>query len=102
MAIYADKNLYSGVNPHLHSRFQTPPYANADFRPFHLPHLVNIGTYLNRREVLPATYYARTTLSLLLDEISPLTMKMNIWPFVSIVGSTVIKHPSSKLNYSCP
>lgn len=56
MAIYADKNLYKGVNPHLHSRFQRGTDDLINFRPFHSDHITNLSQTLNR--LLPHPYRA--------------------------------------------
>jgi len=64
MAIYAQNNLYSGVNPHLNSALQT---RGTRTRPslwegFHSAHIGHIRLYLNR--LLPPNYVAYSEQSL--------------------------------------
>lgn len=63
MALYAEKNLYQGVNPHLMSLYQTPGWGG--YRSFHTNYITELTFALNR--LLPPGYRAKTedTLSIL-------------------------------------
>jgi hypothetical protein len=59
MAIYAQQNLYPGINPHLNSRLQQ---TGGGWQSFHHYHLTHLADELNR--TMPEAYYAKPEESL--------------------------------------
>jgi Protein of unknown function (DUF4058) len=66
MAIYSEKNLYPGINPHLNSMLQQP---DGDWQSFHAYHLINIAQILN--QILPSGYKAKPEQSLQIKIYNP-------------------------------